>query len=472
MIDAYNLKSKQFWYFIFLSLLLAPATARIIASHDDAKIFVTISLLLVFIFLGISSAKRLFLFLILLFPFQRYLGQFAEPLFKGTSFFLEIRSIINIFVIIYSIALIYSYRDKIKRFKDYFVAIPIILYLLDMLISTIYSPVPFFSLRAFFRLGMPFFCYFIGIALPLSQDDVQKLFKIILAASIIQLIWGLTDPFLLTQQEGEPYIRSEASLGHPNAFAAFLAMCFYIFAFQKSCYNQKLWSTFNGLIYLGALFINFILTIARSSWIAILVSIMVARRLFKLSFLSLLILFLLLAGLILSGPLWQRIEWRVVEERANISGRVTLNEFGWYLFKEKPLFGHGNAAYSLKSGQYFGSQFAQVQVDGLGISIGNNPHNEYMDALVGRGLIGIAIFSWLLFSVAKLARHLYKSQDAFTSNYGFMLIGMLVFIFVLSFFDVGFDYTGIWFWALVGIGESIHKRTSMNNYNLNLMTNG
>jgi len=463
MIDSNNVTYIHARWFLVITIIFGAILGYGIVFQEDPRVFTTISLLVILIYLGITSPKNLLLFLILLMPFQRFLGQYSSPIFENTGFFLELRSIVNVFVIFYTIFLVYFRRDRIGALKNYSVAVPLVIYIFIIFISAFYSPESFYSLRAFFRLGMPFFCYFLGLIIVDDLNDIEKIFKIALAASIVQLILGLTDPFLLPELESEPYIRSKATLGHPNNFAAYLAMCFYLFTFLKAIENKKLWSSFNSIIFTGTLFINFVLTIARSSWIALLVSIIATRRLFKLSIMSLIMILLLLAGLILAGPLWQRIEWRVVEERSNVYGRVNLNEYGFFLFKQSPIIGHGNSAYALYSRKHFGAKFAQIDIDGLGVTVGSNPHNEYMDILVGRGIIGIISLLWVLISVLKLSRYLSSFKDIWIANYGFMLMGLTTFAFVLAFFDAGFDYTGIWLWSFIGMGDWLYKKLKFEN---------
>lgn len=83
------------------------------------------------------------------------------------------------------------------------------------------------------------------------------------------------------------------------------------------------------------------------------------------------------------------------------SGRTVIWKYGWKLFVDSPIFGHGRDSYlkiSYLRGYIFGS-----------------PHNDYLRCLVEHGLVGLIIFFLIFF---KIFQNIWQSLETTTDPWG------------------------------------------------------
>ena len=100
---------------------------------------------------------------------------------------------------------------------------------------------------------------------------------------------------------------------------------------------------------------------------------------------------------------------------SSTNARIEMGRFTLQASLENPLFGHGTAAYPVLSPQYFTdpSWCSVVCV---------HPHNQFTFFLFEQGLIGLGLFLWFLFSIARQAWRMESSDRALMLGFLSVLI--------------------------------------------------
>ena len=104
------------------------------------------------------------------------------------------------------------------------------------------------------------------------------------------------------------------------------------------------------------------------------------------------------------------------ETDTSVQIRKHMIEFGWELFKEKPVFGHGARSYRVIYGMWLGME--------------RYSHNNFIELLVNTGLVGMVLYYITNFVVAK---DLYKhAKRAGRDGFGYPLITVIIAYFILG----------------------------------------
>lgn len=299
--------------------------------------------------------------------------------------------------------------------------------------SIIFSPMLGKSLRAWFcKWGENLSLFFLAQVF-LKKKDVKIILWILIASTFLIAIDGIyqkvsgTD-FLsqsrMIQTDSFKSPAVQASFGHFNDFASFLVVVFFINGYFLYTVKKK-WLKAALLMLVFLIIANMLFTYSRGAWLSFLTVCLsgiwlIKNKKFKLIGMSFLIIFIM--GIFFTPAIRERF---LSTFTGSGSGRTSLWEISFLMFKKFPVSGIGLGLFMEKFGEYahnlnyfpIGGQYA---------------HNCYLQILAETGMVGLIPFLWFLWEItAHSYRKIKKSKD-------FLLIGLylgfLAFL-IHSFFD-------------------------------------
>jgi O-antigen ligase len=180
------------------------------------------------------------------------------------------------------------------------------------------------------------------------------------------------------------------------------------------------------------------LTQVRGSWLALVVMLCVyVFVLFYMGRKKLLLGFLLLCAVgvgVLSQQdhvksRWDRTEQSIDrylsgDSQSALGARLDMFKAAWILIQERPLFGHGLNSYSEKAAKI------RLATPGMSHEVGmwSNPHNEILQVLVEKGLIGLATFIAIFASCAYLFISAYRNNKGNNAVAYFAFGGLIILV--------------------------------------------
>lgn len=205
---------------------------------------------------------------------------------------------------------------------------------------------------------------------------------------------------------GQPFsVLTSNAAGNGAFFVWFTAL-----AAGQGLYNRKLKSKWRIILVVAAISVPvlgfFFNTSWTSSWLPPLVVLMFLIWLRSRFSASVLAVFLIL--FVLSGLVFQFYDWEF-ERELSVGGRLILWESVWNLAKEQPILGLGLTTYR----QYH--VFIPLLTEhGAWYQPNVNSHNLYIDLFAQMGIVGLAVFFWL---VAEIGVQSWKLRRRFSSDF-------------------------------------------------------
>ncbi len=386
------------------------------------------------------------LFLIMMLPLIKGIAE-STRLFSDSALSVNISGILNVFIPFMVIGHLLVHGIKIQSYKLFK---PVVLFIVYLLLTTMYSVSPSFGLREWFRILMPISFYFIIPSLVTDSRQAKKFLFFILFSSIIPLIIGLYQ-YKNCFGEQFPLNRIASTFGHPNSYSMFLVVCTLIATYL---YLSRNWSAGKGLFvgYLGLQFFALFNTFTRIGWLSSLFSLLVLGMMMKKRFV-LLLLFALITILLLVPSLSNRFLERIQPDYSALS-RFDFNKFSLSLFKEKPFWGAGLGSYPLLSVEQVGSLG-----ENYGKAFGFAPHNDYLKFLAETGLAGLILYLSLMYSALKMGIKFCKGSNPVFRHYGIFLISFILTILLFGTTDAGLSYSWIYLWIVLGVAEIYLRMT-------------
>jgi len=410
-----------------------------------------------FVLLSITGAIFLMVFFrkpslllylsILLVPLLPSIGRYTTIELKGLYYSINIGGILNIGLTLLVLALLIL-RGKVSNHR---LSLPISLFLGISLLSIIYSPSPFMSLRQWFRYAMPMMLYFLILEIFTETEGRRKILPIVLLSSIIPVFAGYYQLFM----GDTPHIvsglnRIYGTLGHPNPYATFLVviMLLSIFLYFNPPAGARAWPY---LCYFWALLPLLFFTYTRIAWGAFFLStsllgILRYRKFYFALFLAGILILLILPDVL------NMLATRLTPD-ASVWQRFDLNAFAIQLFKESPIVGQGIGSYQLLSKSLFYTPYSSY-----GREVGITPHNDYLRFLSEVGILGLSAFLFMIYSALRVSFKVFHLEDLNKKNYGAFLISLIAAILSIGITDQGFEYASLYFFILLAIGESMLNR--------------
>lgn len=338
---------------------------------------------------------------------------------------------------------------------------PFLLFLLIALSSVLFSNYTIYSLREFAELCTIFLVYLLAANILNKPKDLKRLVNIIIISSFVPITFALYQVISKTGTIEWGIMRVKGTMSHYNGLAFYLLIVLpFIFEKFAMRWQKGKTSTIAGLcwliMFLTTVFV-IIKTYTRSAWLGMaaefLALFVLGRKKLLLTFC---LIFLFIPLFVLDVIL--RIE-EVFVGAGNVYGvGPTSSSLMWRirtwskllnLFFKKPFLGYGIGTSFFLSKSAFNETFM--------------PHNDYLRVLLEMGLIGLACFLILWFSLLFTTLNIYKtttndvtksSARAFTA----VIIGYLI----ISFSDNIFNYS-LLLWPLFSIAGSLHSAQRNEN---------
>lgn len=380
----------------------------------------------------------------------------------------------NEFTLIHGLSLILGllWLEDVINKKNYEIIknpllIPIILFLIIGLISTINAVSYYGSLQQFLIiLNFAFIAFLISTYIKNKEQIDPLLFTMYLISSVLVILalihfLSLQSYFGITKA-----LKSRIWIGkiHPNSiadyFIAMLLVCFNVLPFYNSNI-LRLWLK----ILITAMLIILLLTYSRLGWLSFGFAILLSaffhnkQKVYnKISKSFFLIIIFIIAILTLS-PIRDKIIERLFDVDSNSRNfyncEVVLNTI-----KDNFLFGVGInnnyilSKYSTRPITIYGQHNIRVTRELLNSS----PHSLFLGILWGMGIFGLAVFIWLLTSFFNYALYIMKNlTNGYTRS---LLVGIflaMVAISVHGILSMTFHLTVLpaFFWVFIGITMAI-----------------
>lgn len=393
--------------------------------------------------------------------------------------------IISISAVLFIVADFFLAKKMEIRIPKY--ALFLGIWILSLILSTIFSMTPYTSLYGQYGRYMGLFTFLNLSIIPLyivnyfSRKEIQELIYVSICTSCLVALYGLfqyhnffglwAPPFEWTDS---PQNRVFATMGHANHLGAYLAAHLLMLAYTISLKNGKnrLSLVLLQILELGLITYILILTASRGAVFALILSAFILfllgtwknRKIIKKSLSKIvvsasviIILVVFSAGFIVENiseiAIVKRTEQTInTVEKGVIPDRLSFIYSSWSMFLDYPLTGTGLSTFRDAYSKY---RRADYQIDGPGnvqyITVPEAAHNEYINTLATQGIIGlIGLLAIMLSVVIFAAQKYFKAEQKEEKWHLIALAGVLVFAFQVM-FNFGEIVNWFLFFVFVGI---------------------
>jgi O-antigen ligase len=299
------------------------------------------------------------------------------------------------------------------------------------------------------RVLLAVFSYFsmfiIGTYLTRSRDDFKYCIKLVIASSVLPMIWAVIDMALHARTT---QFRLEGAFTHPNIMAFYLTLIIslMLYVLKGSAFTLSRGQRFGATCYMLVQIALLLLTQCRSAWIACAAIFVMYAVIFERKYLLYLLLMPLVAALIPS------VRDRILDMTGGNGDDVymyaRLNSFAWrvilweaglkWMEPVRYLFGYGLEAFRYHSQTFFP----------LSGGIDWSPHNLLVQWLFDIGLVGLGAYLFTFWKCIARLRGMYR-VDRLASV---VFIATMIAHLIVSMSDNLFAYLVFnwYFWFIVG----------------------
>jgi O-antigen ligase len=370
-------------------------------------------------------------------------------------------------------------REEIK-FTSTPLNLPILSFIAICSLSLIWSNTFFTSLKELPHFLAGPLLYFIIVNNITSEKQINRIISAVLIVGAALGIYGIfqyndIDFSFWTSSGGRNKVFGLC--GNVGYFAGYLilplSLAIPLFFVSKNR-NRKILLLI-GILAMGT---TLIITFARSSYLALGVSLIFMFLLFLLSrgknflkenkklFVILLIVIIIVASLFIiptplskPGTVISQIKGRVsINQLINVfsSGRrIAIWKFTWMMIKDHPILGSGIGTYKYNTLRYQAKFFEQGDNRSIyPFGFADKAHNEYLQLWAELGTIGLAIFLWLIITYFNYGiRYLKREKDEQKQGIMIGLMGAVVAFLVDCFFWFPLHLTTNVFllWLFIGL---------------------
>jgi O-antigen ligase len=298
-------------------------------------------------------------------------------------------------------------------FHSFYIFIGI--YFISQLLAIFFSTNPIISFFYFLHTDWFILCIPFLISIPLSEREKLIAIKILIGSAAMVSIYGLIQFF-----GGMEYFRGEEMNQMGNFFRAEGGYNFYltfagnqlmIFAFGFSLYLfERNWKPEKIFYFIttGLIFFSIMATFARSTWIALIIIILVGSWLVNRHFFGLITAGLIIIGFVtsfLSPEIYERIV--SIFDPSQNQARVNLWKTSWAMFSKHKIFGIGPGL--------FNNFFPDFEVPGYYDAAGH-AHNDYLNFATLSGLVGLVSWitmwiAWFYYTISGLRKNVHRKPD-------------------------------------------------------------
>lgn len=352
------------------------------------------------------------------------------------------------------------------------ITIPYFVFLAVPVITLLWSPVPFQSLKGMLRFVGYYALMWLIVDVVSTPQQAKRLLTAILLSPIIPITVGLYQLVTGGGQQiwaGEQFNRVYGLAGGPFTLAFYLVLMIplqLVFFLGRPSTDpaqtgrrpliQNRW--FLGLLLCGSL-ATLVLTFIRGSWLSLALAIMLLGI---VRFHKLLIAFPAAVAALLwaYAPAQSRLA-QTLDPNSTLFGRLRLWQFAWEWVTTSPLLGVG-----MKAFEYYYVLLAGPQSD-LGLDrrerflVGQRPHNELLGYLLDVGIVGTVALGIVVFQVLRSAVRVYRrAQDETLRLYGLAFLISAAGMLVGAAGDNVFSQptVAVYFWIMAGLILALDRR--------------
>jgi O-antigen ligase len=268
---------------------------------------------------------------------------------------------------------------------------------------------------------------------------------------------GMKSVIYVPSRSGELF-RAGGTVGGPNYAAAYLGLLIVLcLSVRRMSVPAPLRRLTIPLLILAAPALGF--TFSRGGWLQLLLSlaILVGAKWLRdgISWKALItaaaVVALFVFCLSIPNPISRRLS---ADDNGSMHSRVPLMHLSWSMIAAHPVLGVGANNFAAVMAGYEGSEFRHEWIYTV--------HNQLLLVCSETGIIGLAAYLWIYFSITRKAWSLWKTRDVFFAPLGLGVMagtwGFLSHVLVES-FSSGTLLQLVWlFVALIGVCEVIQQR--------------
>lgn len=366
----------------------------------------------------------IFLFLTLIFFTPIIFTQSNSELFELPKMYF----VYLITILIVTFHLVNVLQKKVPLFKKTFLNIPLILFLISQIISTVYSIDPHTSLFGYYsRLNgglLSLICYsslYWILSVYINQNVKKQIINFSLFSAFLISIYAIAEHFGIDKNMWVQDVQNRvfSTLGQPNWLAAYL--CIIIpFSFYKLLESKTLLHKSYFLLLTFSFYLALLFTKSKSGIIACLISLAIyfviqffknkqSRKLLIINYSLLIILSLLINNpikdIFISSVKTPRMASLPSTNNAE-SSKILITSSGnirkivWTgaidLWKKFPIFGTGVETFAYS---YYWTRPIEHNLTSEWDFLYNKAHNEYINYLATTGLVGFTTYLILIFFI-------------------------------------------------------------------------
>jgi len=349
--------------------------------------------------------------------------------------------------------------EKTKKFSAYNtpLTVPLFLFTAIALVSAFSSIDPSYSLSYFRSNILIYLILYFGITILVHDiSQIKRLIFVLMLSYFVIMFYGLFEYFILF---GSTAKRFNATFGRYNT-AGMYSIIFIPTAFSLFLWYKKLWHKVLLGICLSGSLLGVLFTQARAAWVclflvAILIGIILDKRILAFVFISLVIFpFILPQKLYKQGiSIFDFKNYLVPKERV-LTERPYVWKASIAMIKNRPILGFGTGTRIF--GKLYNENGYRPKEAKEKLS---QAHNQILQTLVENGVLGILCFLWIYGVIIKYA---YKAIKTYETGFGKCLltgifsgiIGIFIFGTVDTFMRA---QMGLAFWVFTGLFFAIIK---------------
>lgn len=354
--------------------------------------------------------------------------------------------------------------------------------------------------------GLTLSIFLSGYFLPFSMfflakntvDDMRKVKKIFALFAVIGCYLGITGIFeyfyidylvfpsyIMNAAMGIHWGRARGPFLQAAVNGAVIGIIFFM-ALYLILQRHKKWTGFLLISGITAMLTTILLTFTRSCWVAFLLSLFVVPMFFpkfRIVFIISIVWLVIFVGAFtqykfdlqpslarstaLTGDVG--LEERVLERTTSIrpiESRINIYVAIWRMFLEKPLLGFGFDTFKDVGPDYF------TKIEGVEYFELATPHDTWSGILAELGLVGLSIFTFIMFSILKDSIRFYQRLPKMMMSAEKVLIimfwGMCIVFFVnIQFIQMNFfTFPNALFFMMSGIIVGMYQRFDLNNFRI------